>query len=66
MNDNSNIGRLTNYEQKCSNSINYSSFKTSSSPLSFPDLMENGIIVKYDTLLFSTDILEEKTISAEK
>jgi len=65
MNDNNNIGRLTNYEQKCSNSINYNSFKTSSSPLSFPDLMENGFLVKYDTLSFSTEILEEKTISEE-
>lgn len=66
MNDNNNIGRLMNYEQKCSNSINYDSFKTSSSPLSFPDLMENGILLKYDTLLFSTEILEEKIVSAEK
>lgn len=66
MNDNNYIGGLMNYEQKCSNSINYNSFETTSSPSSFPYLMENGILVKYDTLLFSTEILEEKSISQKK
>ena len=55
-----------NYEQQNSNSNNYSSFINSSSRESFPVLMENGIIVKYETLEFSSKIIEEKTVAEEK
>lgn len=57
---NPNNSELINYDQQNSNSHNYSSFLTSSSPDSFPALMENGIIVKYDSLDFSNNIIEEK------
>lgn len=50
---------LMNYEQQSSNSNNYSSVETSSSPESFPTLMQNGILVHYESIKFSTNILEE-------
>ena len=43
-----------------SNSNNYNSSPTSSSPESFPDLMNNGIIVEYKSAEFSSEIVEEK------
>jgi len=64
--NNQNISELMNYEQQSSNSNNYSSYNNSSSPESFPVLMENGIIVKYETLEFSSEIVEEKAVSEEK
>lgn len=41
---------LVNYElsSSTSSSINYLSNQSSSSPESFPELMENGILVKYE------------------
>ena len=57
---------LMNYEQQSSNSNNYSSFMNSSSPESFPVLMENGVIVHYETLKFSSKIVEGKTVTEEK
>ena len=63
---NQNSSELMNYEQRCSNSNNYGSFMNSSSPESFPVVMENGIIVHYETLKFSSKIVEEKTVSEEK
>ena len=62
---NQNIEKLMNYEQQSSNSNNYSSYRNSSSPESFPSLMENGIIVEYNTLEFSSDIVIENTKEAE-
>ncbi len=58
-----NTSDLMNYELKSSNSNNYSSFEKTSKPESFPVLMENGILVKYEMVKFSTEIVEEnKTI----
>jgi hypothetical protein len=54
---------LMNYELQSSSSINYSTSKYSSSPESFPVLMENGIIVRYELVKFSTELLEEKQYS---
>ncbi len=38
---------------------NYNSSSKSSGPVSFPDLMDNGIIVEYKSTEFSTEIIEE-------
>jgi len=54
---------LMNYELKSSNSNNYSSFEKTSRPESFPALMENGIIVKYEFVKFSTEIIEDNGTS---
>ncbi len=62
---NQNITELMNYEQQSSNSNNYSSYRNSSSPESFPSLMENGIIVQYNSLEFSSDITVEDTKETE-
>lgn len=62
---NQNIVKLTNYEQQSSNSNNYSSYRNSSSPESFPSLMENGIIVQYNTLEFSSDVTVENNKEAK-
>lgn len=53
------ITNLMNYEQHSSNSNNYSPYQTSSNPESFPDIMENGIIVSYQYILFSSEIMDE-------
>lgn len=60
------MDKLMNYEQKSSNSNNYESYQTSSSPTSFPDLMENGIIVNYENIVFSSEIVEETTTKEEE
>lgn len=48
-----------NYNINSSNSNNYNSSPSSSSPESFPDLMNNGIIVEYKSAEFSSEIVEE-------
>ncbi|HMG16246.1 MAG TPA: hypothetical protein VK590_12400 [Saprospiraceae bacterium] len=60
-----NISDLMNYELQSSNSNNYSSFQKTSSPESFPVLMENGIIIKYELVKFSTEIIETNELSGE-
>lgn len=50
---------LMNYELKSSNSNNYSTNENTSSPESFPVLMENSIIVKYELVKFSTEVIEQ-------
>lgn len=50
---------LLNFEQSSSNSKNYVSFQTSSSPNSFPNLMNNGILVKYEQVKFTSEIVED-------
>lgn len=55
-----NTSDLMNYELKSSNTNNYSSFDKTSSPESFPVLMENSIIVKYELVKFSAEIIEDK------
>lgn len=58
--DNKNyISDLMNYSLENTNSNNYNSSTKSSSPESFPDLMDDGIIVEYKSTEFSTEILEE-------
>ena len=57
---NNNIAQLMNYSLANSNSNNYSSSLTSSSPESFPDLMNNGIIVEYKSPNFISEILSDE------
>jgi hypothetical protein len=59
MENKNNISELMNYSINSSNSNNYNSLPTSSSPESFPDLMNNGIIVEYKSAEFSSEIVEE-------
>ena len=51
---------LMNYELQGSNSNNYGASPQTSSPVSFPVLMENGILVKYEAVKFSTEIVNEE------
>jgi hypothetical protein len=53
---------LMNYELQSSSSINYSTSKYSSCPESFPVIMENGIIIRYELVKFSSELLEESNI----
>lgn len=49
---------LMNYELQNSNSQNYDIFQLTPSPTSFPFLMENGILIKYELVKFSTELIE--------
>ena len=60
-----NTNDLMNYEHQSSNSINYSSFQTTSSPESFPKIMENGILIKYESMNFSSELIEETDSNEE-
>jgi hypothetical protein len=51
---------LMNYELQSASSINYSTSKYSSCSESFPVFMENGIIVRYELVKFSTELILEK------
>ena len=53
---------LINYEQQSSSSINYNSIQNSSCPESFPVLMENGIIVRYELVKFTSEIVAEQGV----
>ena len=57
MNQFTNTSELMNYEVKTSNSNNYTPANTSSDSNSFPNLMENGVIVDYKVLDFTTEIV---------
>jgi len=65
MDDSIRTSELMNYEIISSNSNNYKQSETSSNPNSFPDLMENGIIVDYTILKFASEIVEEKVKTEE-
>jgi len=65
MDNTTNSNDLVNYENRSSNSINYSSFQSTSCPESFPQIMGNGILVKYEYLEFSTELIEESEIIEE-
>lgn len=52
-----NTSDLMNYELQSSNSNNYSSFQKTPCPESFPILMENGIIIRYELVKFSSEIV---------
>lgn len=64
MKDNIKTSDLMNYEQNSSNSNNYVPSPISSSPESFPSLMEDGILVEYKEMIYTTEIVE-KEISLE-
>lgn len=49
-----------NYERQGSDSNNYGISQISSSPESFPSIMENGIMIEYKVLNFSSTITEEE------
>lgn len=50
---------LLNYDPQSSNSNNYGTSQNTSSPESFPVLMEEGIIVQYELMKFSSEIIAE-------
>lgn len=59
--NNSRTSKLMNYGLNSSNSNNYISLNLSSSPESFPNLMENGIIVEYKKNDYASEIvIDEK------
>lgn len=60
-----NTSDLMNYEQQSSNSKNYSSFQSTSSPESFPSVMENGILVKYEPMNYFSELIEEQETTEE-
>lgn len=54
------MSELVNYELNSSNSNNYDPLPISSSPESFPNIMQEGILVEYKLLDYATEIAEEK------
>ncbi len=58
--DSTKTSELMNYELYSSNSNNYISSPISSSPESFPNLMEDGILVEYKKIQYATEILNEE------
>nr|WP_292966609.1 hypothetical protein [Muricauda sp. UBA7809] len=64
MKDSIRTSELMNYEQNSSNSNNYVPSPVSSSPESFPSLMEEGILVEYREMIYTTEIVE-KGITSE-
>lgn len=61
MKDNIKTSELMNYEQNSSNSNNYIPSPISSSPESFPNLMEDGILVEYKEIGYTTEIIERES-----
>lgn len=57
---------LTNYERHGSNSNNYGTSQTSASPESFPTIMENGVLIEYNAIHFSSEIGEDANKEALK
>ncbi len=57
--DNIKVSELMNYELNSSNSFNYIPSDISSSPNSFPNLMEESIIIKYDELSYTSKIFDD-------
>lgn len=63
MKDSIKTSELMNYEQNSSNSNNYVPSPISSSPESFPSLMEDGILVEYKEMTYTTEIVEKEITS---
>jgi len=63
MKDSIRTSELMNYEQNSSNSNNYMPSPISSSPESFPSLMEDGILVEYKEMIYTTEIVEKEITS---
>ncbi len=59
------LSDLMNYERQGSNSNNYGTSQTSSSPESFPSIMENGVMIEYKLLHFSSEFIEENNKEEE-
>lgn len=57
---------LMNYERNGSNSNNYVSSPISSSPESFPSLMQDGILIEYKEIDYATEILDSEPKREEK
>jgi hypothetical protein len=66
MNFVTNTKDLMNYEIQTSNSNNYGSPEQTPSANSFPSLMENGIIVKYELVKFSAEMVDENKLPKEQ
>lgn len=60
-----NIG-LVNYEFKTSSSNNYILNQSSSSPESFPQIMDNGILVEYKQLNYTSDFWEQEDLKIKQ
>lgn len=65
MEENNKISNLMNYELNNSNSSNYLPSQTSSSPDSFPNIMEEGILVEYKEIIYTSEILKEEVPTGE-
>lgn len=57
MEDNTKISELMNYETVSSNSSNYVRPHSTSCPESFPNIMENGILIEFNELDFASLIV---------
>jgi hypothetical protein len=57
------ISPNVNYEVKSSDSINYDNSSNTSSSTSFPNLMKDGVLVKYSVSEYTTKVEEEKLSS---
>jgi len=53
------MDKIVNYELSNSSSNNYKNY-SSSSPLSFPDSMQNGILINYDYPSYSVEVISEE------
>jgi hypothetical protein len=56
-----NTKELVNYVVQSSNSNNYEANSQTPSPISFPVLMENGVLVKYEIVKFSAEVIEQNS-----
>ncbi|MEM9078190.1 MAG: hypothetical protein AAGC43_14195 [Bacteroidota bacterium] len=53
------MDEIVNYELSNSSSNNYQNY-SSSSPQSFPDFMQNGILIDYDYPQYSVEVISEE------
>jgi hypothetical protein len=49
---------MVNYQSNASNSNNYSTLETSSSPESFPELVGNSVFIEYRQLNYTSLIIK--------
>ena len=58
--------KKVNYESTSSNSHNYCTDETSSSPLSFPSIVGDGIIIEYKQVNYSSEMITDPSQSEEE
>ncbi len=54
--------KLLNYTVQSSSSINYTTTESSSCSESFPNIMENGIIIQYEMPMFVSEVIKKEPI----